>query len=198
MSKEYSYSLSGELMTLLEQEFPIDRLVAAYKEALGHPAGSVEGEIDKKIFGSFGRNLADRLCQVESGYRDRNAEVLYMVARKTGHSFPSIQQRLLEMAYLGVMNENNMRFQEISFKRLAYEISFCMLNQQLAEKIGPEVADRIPCRHLCIELNERICKNTGVGDVVGVDMPSKISDEEGRCIFASELTLEEQLKLSGR
>lgn len=198
MSKTYSYSLSDELMTLLEQEFPIEKLITRYKEALENSGGTGEKEVDKELFGTFGRNLADRLCELEPGYRDRNAEIVYMVAQKTGHLFPSIQQRLLEMAYLGIMNENKIQFEEISFKRLAYEVDFCVLNRQLAEEVGPEVAGMIPCRHLCMELCKKICENTDVGNVVGVNMPSKISDEKGRCVFSAELTLEEQLRMSGR
>jgi len=198
MSKKHSYSLSPELVALLEQEFPIEPLAIQYKEALESSGGTAEEKVDKELFGTFGRNLADRLCEVESDYRDRNAETVYMVAQKTGHPFPSIQQRLLEMAYLSIMNENNIRFQEISFKRLAYEVSFCELNQQLAEVIGPEVANRIPCRHLCMEFCKKICENTDMGNVVGVNMSSKISDEKGRCVFSAELTLEEELRMSGR
>ncbi len=198
MSKKHSYSLSPELVALLEKEFPIEPLVTRYKEALESSGGSGEVEVDKELFGTFGRNLADRLCEVESVYRDRNAEIVYMVAQKTGHSFPSIQQRLLETAYLAIMNENNIRFQEISFKRLAFEVGFCILNRQLAEEISPEVANMTPCRHLCMELCKKICENTDVGNMVGVNMPSKISDEKGRCVFSAELTLEEELRMSGR
>lgn len=198
MSKKHSYSLSPELMALLEQEFPIDPLVTRYKEALESSGGTGEEEVDKELFGIFGRNLADRLCEVESDYRDRNAEIVYMVAQKTGHPFPSIQQRLLEMAYLGIMNENKIQFQEISFKRLAYEVDSCVLNRQLTEGISPEVANRIPCQHLCMELGRRIYDNTEVGNVVEVHMPSTISDEKDHCVFSAELTLEEQLRLSGR
>jgi len=198
MSKKYSYSLSAELMELLEQEFPLEPLVTQYKEALESSGGTGEKDVDKEIFGTFGLNLADRLCEVESGYRDRNAEIVYMIAQKTGHPFPSIQQRLLEIAYLATMNENKIQFQEISFKRLAYEVGDCVLNRQLAEEIGPEVAGRVPCRHLCTELNRRICDNTDVGNLIEVHMPSMISDEKGRCVISAELTLEEQLRLSGR
>jgi hypothetical protein len=198
MSKKISYRLSDEFVELLEQEFPIDQLVTRYRGTLEDSEEAMEGDIDKELFGTFGRNLADRLCGLESNYRDRNAEVLYMVAQKTGHPFPSIQQRLLEMAYLAVMNENKIRFQEISFKRLAYEVSSCILNQQLAEETGPEVAGRIPCRHLCMELNKRVCENTDIGNVVEVKMPSKISDEKGCCVFSTEMILEEELRLSGR
>ena len=197
MSKKCSYGLSPELVALLEKEFPIDPLVMRYKKALESPEDYAEGKVDKELFGTFGRNLADRICELESEYRDRNAEVLYMVAQKTGHPFPSIQQRLLEMAYLSIMNENNIRFQEISFKRLAFEVSFCELNQQLTEAIGPEVAHMIPCRHLCMELCKKIYGNTDVGNVVDVNMPSKMSDEKGSCVFSAELTLEEQLRMSG-
>ena len=73
MSKKYSYSLSPELMALLEQEIPVSQLVARYKEALESSGGTGEEEIDKELFGTFGRNLADRLCELESDYRDRNA-----------------------------------------------------------------------------------------------------------------------------
>ena len=198
MSKKHSYSLNPELVALLEKEFPIEPLVTRYKEALESSGGTGEEEVAKDLFGTFGRNLADRLCEVESDYRDRNAEIVYMVAKKTGHSFPSIQQRLLEMAYLAIMNENKIQFQEISFKRLAFEVGFCMLNRQLAEEISPEVANKIPCRHLCMELNRRICDNTEVGNVIEVHMPESISDEKDRCVFSAELILEEQLKLSGR
>jgi hypothetical protein len=198
MSKKYSYRLSDELMALLEQEFPIEPAIIRYREALENSEGAVEEDVDRELFGAFGRNLADRLCEVESGYRDRNAEVLYMVAQKTGHPFPSIQQRLLEIAYLAIMNENEIQFQEISFRRLTHEVGFCVLNKQLAEEVGPEVASRVPCRHLCVELSRRICENTELGNVIEVYMPSRISDEKARCVISAELTLEEQLRLSGK
>ena len=123
MSKKYSFSLNDELIGLLENEFPIGPLLKNYKEALGESKGASQDDLDREIFGTFGKNLADRLCGVEGKYRDRSADVIYMVAEKTGHPFPSIQQRLIEIAQLAVMNENKTGFKEISFKRLAYEVS---------------------------------------------------------------------------
>jgi len=198
MNKKISYKLSDELMEILEQEFLIDQLVIQYKKALENSKDTKKGDIDKNIFGTFGWKLAERLCGLESGYRDRSAEILYKVAKQTGHNFPSIQQRLVEMAYLAVMNKNKLRFQEISFKRLAYEVNFCELNKKLTEEINPEVAGTIPCSYLCMELNQIICENTDIKDVAKVNMPSKISDEKGCCVFSTEIILEEQLRLSGR
>jgi hypothetical protein len=198
MNKKYSYRLSDEMMKLLEQEFPIDKLATRYNESLKDQEGASKNDFDKEIFGTFGRKLADRLCEIESNYRDRSAEVLYRVAEETGHYFPSIQQRLLEVAYLAIMNENKIRFREISFKRLAYEVGNCLLHRHLVEVTGHEVSDREPCRHLCMELNRKICENTDVGDVVGLHMHSKSSAERDGCVFSIEMTLEEQLKMSGR
>jgi hypothetical protein len=196
MSKKYSYSLKGELMEMLEKEFSLASLVSSYQEVFESGDKSNGEEINERIFGDFGRRLADRICEVEGQYRDRSAEVVYMIAEKTGHSFPSIQQRLLEIAILAVMNENKTRFQEVSFKRLAYEVSRCVVNQALEKTLGKQISDSVPCRHLCLQFYEGICDNTGVGDMVNVHMPSKISDENGRCIFSAELTLEQKLKLS--
>jgi hypothetical protein len=196
MSKKYSYSLNQELMEMLESEFPLTKLVNSYKEALDRADEADQNEIDEMVFGTFGRMLADRICEVEGQYRDRGAEVIYMIAEKTGHTFPSIQQRLLEIALLAVMNENKIGFHEVSFKRLAYEVKRCVMNQALERALGKETSDKVPCRHLCLQFYERICENTGLGDMVNVHMPSKISDENGRCIFSAELTLEERLRLS--
>ena len=102
------------------------------------------------------------------------------------------------MAYLGIMNENKIRFKEISFKRLAYEVDSCVLKRQLAEGIGPEVANRIPCHHLCMELGRRVLDITEVGNVVEMHMPSMLSDEKDHCVFSADMTLEEQLKMSGK
>ena len=196
MSKKYSYSLNDELVGLLEKEFPTVKLVKSYQEVLGESKEAPQDDVNMKVFGTFGRKLADRLCEVEEKYRDRSADVIYMVAEKTGHAFPSIQQRLIEIAQLAVMNENKTVFQEISFKRLAYEVRSCVVNQAMEQLLGKEVADRVPCRYLCLELYRGICKNTGVGNVVEVHMPEQISGETGRCLFSAELTLEEKLRLS--
>ena len=196
MSKKYSYSLNQELMEMLENEFSVETLLNSYKAALDRADEADQNEIDEMVFGTFGRRLADRICEVEGQYRDRGAEVVYMIAEKTGHPFPSVQQRLLEIALLAVMNENKTRYHEVSFKRLAYEVSRCVINQALEKALGKERSDGVPCRHLCLQFYERICENTGVADMVNVHMPSKISEENGQCIFSAELTLEEKLRLS--
>lgn len=196
MSDKKSYQLSDELVDLLENEFQIKPLVDEYKDAVkGLGQGSRE-ELDKKVFGAFGRGLADRICAIESNYRDASADLIYKIAEQTGHPFPSIQQRLIEISLLATMNANRTRFHEVSFKRLSYEVSKCVVYETLQQNIDKETADQVPCRYLCLSLNNGICENTAVAEMVTVNMPTKISDENGCCIFSTELKLEEQLKLS--
>ena len=196
MSEKKSFRLSDEIVGLLEAEFQINPLVDDYKEAAKGVGQGQREELDKNIFGVFGRRIADRICAIEDKYRDASADLIYKIAEQTGHQFPSIQQRLIEISLLAVMNANRTRFHEISFKRLSYEVSKCVVYDALLQGIDKETADQVPCRHLCLNLNSGICENTGVAEIVGVNMPTKISDENGCCIFSTELKLEEQLKLS--
>ena len=195
MSAKYSYRLSDEFVQLLANEFPISSLVENYKKAVENTDDGILEDIEKEVFGTFGRNLADRICEVEENYRDRNAEIIYKIADQTGHPFPSIQQRLIEIAILALMIENKTQFSEISYKRLAYKVSKCVLHDALTEALGKEVADKVPCKYFCIEMYKGICENTGVKDVTEVTMQGMISDEKGACVFSGELTLEEKIRL---
>ena len=195
MSAKYSYRLSDEFVQLLATEFPISSLVENYKKAVESADDGKTEDIDLEIFGTFGRTLADRICEVEKNYRDRNAEIIYKIADQTGHPFPSIQQRLIEIAILALMLENKTQFTEISYKRLAYKVTKCILHDALTESLGKEIADNIPCKHFCLEMYKGICENTGVKDVTEVTMQGSISDEKGGCIFSGELTLEEKIRL---
>ena len=196
MSAKYSYRLNDEFVQLLETEFPISSLVEKYKTVAENPDNRSIEEIEKEVYGTFGRNLADRICEIEEKYRDRNAEIVYKIADQTGHPFPSIQQRLIEIAMLALMLENKTRFTEISYKRLAYTVNKCALHDALTESLGKEVADKVPCRHFCLEMYKGICENTGVKDVTEITMQGKISDEKGACVFSGELTLEEKIRLA--
>jgi hypothetical protein len=183
MNKKYSYSLNSEMMEQLEREFQISPLIENYKNALEKMNESRAEKIEVEIFGSFGRNLADRVCELEPKYRDRSGQVAHMIAEQTGQSFPSIQQGPLEIGILAVMNANKWGFDEVSYKRLAFRVRKCVVNMALEKALGKEEADRVPCRHLCLAFYRGVCEKTGAGDSVSVDMPSKISDQSGYCLF---------------
>lgn len=196
MSEKYSYSLSSELMELLEAEFPISSLIEDCRKALREASPEQKEKIDEEIFGAFGLQIALRILELEGKYRDRSAELIYLVAEQTGHLFCSIQQRLLEIGMLAVTNENRWKYKEVSYKRLAYEVSKCIVYEALKELLGKEVADKVPCRHFCLGFIRGICEGTGIGDSVTIQMPSKISDETGHCLFDIDYRFQEKGKAS--
>ena len=183
MNEKVGYGLNHEFMELLEDEFQIGQLIESYQGALEGGSETAKERVAEKIFGTFGRNLAERILQLEGKYRDRTALVAYQIADQTGHPFPAYQQRPLEIGMLAVMNANRWAYDEISHKRLAYEVSTCVVNQALVRALGRSSADAVPCRHLCLGFYEAICTQTGIQDRVTIHMTSKISDETGRCAF---------------
>jgi len=183
VNKKVSYGLNKEFMGLLENEFQIGPLIESYQKALEGASETGRDTVAEEIFGTFGRNLGERILQMEGEYRDQTARVAYRIADQTGHPFPAYQQTPLEIGLLAVMNANKWAYEEISYKRLAYEVSICVLNQALIRALPRSMADAVPCRYLCLGFYEAICKNTGIWDRVTINMTSKISDEKSRCAF---------------
>jgi hypothetical protein len=186
-AKKYSYRLSGELMTILESEFPIEPLVEKFAEAANKTDAKNLLRIGEEIFGAYGRNLSDRLGELEVSYRDRSAELIYEVAEQTGHFFPSPQQRLLEISLLAVFPEAKWSYDEISYKRLAYMVKRCPVHQSILEKMGKDTADQVPCRTFCLELYTGLCRSTNVLDTVEIKMLHQISEDFGKCVFEAKL-----------
>jgi hypothetical protein len=183
MSKKISYALSEEFMNLLESEFQKGPLIEQYKQLTEGADDVRQDAVAREVFGAFGRELAKRIFEEEAKYRDRTAEVAYMIAEKTGHPFPAYQQRPLEIGLLAVMNESKWTYDETSYKRLAYRVTRCVIHQALEKSMGKGVADEVPCRHFCLGFYDEICKKSGVAESATVRMPSKISDEGGHCHF---------------
>jgi len=196
MSEKYSYSLSRELMELLDGEFPVPPLMEAYRKVLRESSHEQKEKIDEEIFGTFGLRLALRILELEGKYRDRSAELIYLVAEQTDHPFCSVQQRLLEIGMLAVMNENKWKYKEVSYKRLAYEVSKCVVYDAMREMLDKEIADQVPCRHLCLRFLRGICEGTGIGDSMTLEMPSKISDKAGFCLFGIGYRFQEKGNIS--
>jgi hypothetical protein len=183
MNKMISYGLSGELMSLLEEQFQIGPLIDQYQKRSEGVGEARQDALASEVFGGFGRRLAKRIFEEEAKYRDRSAEVAHMIAERTGQPFPAYQQRPLEIGLLAVMNENRWTYDEISHKRLAYMVTRCVIHEALEKSLGKAVADEVPCRHLCLGFYHEICKQSGVSDSVTIQMPSKISDKGGHCAF---------------
>ena len=178
--KALKFFIDESLFDTLEKEFAINEIAGKYAKAIEGRSEKEADEIGEKMFKEYGINLANRLLELEANYRDRNAEMIYEVAEKTGHRFPSIPQRLLEIALLSVRVEDKWHWEEISYKRLAYFVTSCSMNKALIEAVGEKIANRLPCRHYCISQSEQIYKKLGMD--VGVRMTAELPKDK-RCKF---------------
>jgi hypothetical protein len=157
MAVEYKYGLAEELVAILDREFNIKSLVADYAASIQGKPEEEKERIAQEVFGSYGRNLARRLLELEGGYRDRNAELIYQVAQTTGLIFPSVPQRLLEIAMLSSRPEDDWEYVETSHKRLAYRVKSCSINQALGDE-----ATALPCKHACLEFFHSLFQGLGI------------------------------------
>ncbi|OGW57471.1 MAG: hypothetical protein A2Z09_00015 [Nitrospirae bacterium RBG_16_43_8] len=178
--KSLKYFIDESLFTTLETEFGVEETAKKYAGAISGKSEKEAEEIGEKFFKDYGINFARRIMELEGNYRDRSAEMIYEVAKKTGHDFPSIAQRLLEIAILSVRVSDKWRWQEISFKRLAYSVTSCGMNKELIAAVGQKIANKLPCRHYCLSLSEELYKI--LKQDVGVRMTAELP-KDGRCQF---------------
>ena len=150
MSSKYKYNIDSEFLDILDKEFDIKDPVERYASEAGGKEDYDKDEIAKRVFGDYGRNLAKRILELEGKYRDRVGEVIYNVAAKTGHVFPSVPQRFLEISFLGPRSDDEWTYKEISHKKLIHIIKYCAINQLLKKVMGEKEANILPCRYVDI------------------------------------------------
>ncbi|RMF96120.1 MAG: hypothetical protein D6734_04345 [Candidatus Schekmanbacteria bacterium] len=174
------YFIDEDYFESVNQAFPVSEVVKKFAEAVKGKSPEEADEAGKKIFEEYASALAKHILQTEKDVRDRTAELIYEVAEKTGHHFPSIPQRLIEMALLSTRLEDKWRWVCISYKRLAYSVKKCTVYDALVEAVGKEIADTLPCRHYCIALSETFYKELNMD--VGVKMKAALPTD-GHCQF---------------
>jgi len=179
---KYAFGIPDEFLDILEKEFSIKAVVGKYEE---DAKGKVnKGDIAQKVFGDYGRNLADRIIELEGNFRDNTAKVIYEVAAKTGHVFPSVPQRLLEIGFNALRPFDEWKYREVSHKSLVIEVKDCTINKGLKEEIGEGEAKQIPCRSLCLGFSDELFKKLGLK--VELSM-TKSRPVEGCCCFRADL-----------
>jgi len=148
MHSNYKYYIEPEFLNLLEQEFDIKSLIEKYASEMKDKGDNERDEIAQRIFGTYGNNLAKRILELDGKYKDRIGEVINQVATKTGHIFPSVPQRLLEISFLGPRSDDEWSYKEVSHKHLTYLVKYCAINQALKAAMGEKEANLLPCRYV--------------------------------------------------
>ncbi|MDP2952983.1 MAG: hypothetical protein Q8O76_06685 [Chloroflexota bacterium] len=185
-----SYDLNEEMLRILAQEFRpavvVDQFTATLK-------GSRPGDVEKvaaQVFGDFGKRWMKRSLELGEQFPDATYETLKQIMEKTGTGrFPMVPQRIVEIAYLGVLSLLYIKVVQNNGQRLAYRIPQCDIYQALTQKgtdvggvLSPSKEGRLPCRHACLAALDTLFKE--------LNMPAKIEMEaqmpqQGFCQFAA-------------
>lgn len=179
-SKGLKYFIDETYFQSLDDEFGVKKIAEKFANAIKGKSEKEIEEIGKQVFDEYGKSLAKRILETEADNRDRTAEQIYEVAKKTGHIFPNVPQRMIEIGILATRVEDKWRWGEISFKRLSYAVTKCTMNQALIEAVGEKIANTLPCRHYCTALSETIYQ--GLNLDVGVRMVAELPKDK-KCQF---------------
>ena len=182
MTPNRKYFLEPEMLDILEKEFSVEALVSKYTSEMSGKKDNERDEIAQRVFGTYGKNLAKRILEIEGKYRDRVGEIIYEVAEKTGHLFPSAPQRLLEISFLGPRSDDEWNYKEISHKKIIHLVTHCSIYEALKDSMGEKEANLLPCRYA------DIATSSGIYEGLNLNVLFKMTGEmpkEGFCRFSA-------------
>ena len=174
------YFIDESYFESIDNAFPVKSVISKFAEVAKGKSPEEADSAGKKMFEEYAANLAKHVLETEEGNRDRTAELIYEIAAQTGHYFPNVPQRLIEIVLLSTRLEDKWKWASVSFKRLSYSVKKCSVYEALVEAVGKEIADVLPCRHYCIALSEALYK--GLNLDVGVKMKAALP-KDGNCQF---------------
>jgi len=176
--KGYEFNLSNDMLDLLSQEYGAEHLI-----------GKIKGETNIEGVGTicrqYGVDLMRRALELGEKYPERTYEVIKEASAQTGvGNFPHIAQRFLEIAYLGLLPIKALRVPVSHCSKITYAVDQCAVFELNREKNGPEIANAMPCKHLCLALLETL---TGELSLPTERRADTLMASDGSCRFTIEL-----------
>lgn len=122
--KEYPYDMPKELIALVMGQFPPERWVKS------------EGESDEEFLKRMAKAFTEFLMEKADAdeYRDRTGEMIELVAKQTGISFPHRFERYLELGVLSLRPRDPWKITQATTKVLKLRSYNCSLAKLLAER----------------------------------------------------------------
>lgn len=144
----YQYDIPRHLVEEMSAVFNFDKV-----------ADNLRNSKDKgAILRDYGFKVVKELVPLEKKHRDRTAEMIDMVAAKTGIYFPHVFQRYLEVFYNSVMPKNRYQVDVSTVREIKTEVSECTFKKHLTEAgISEDV-----CREFCRSVVEGIGRSLGM------------------------------------
>ncbi|MHB1651712.1 MAG: hypothetical protein ACYCVD_04435 [Desulfitobacteriaceae bacterium] len=143
--EEYPYDMPRELIEVILAKFPLESWV------------KVEDESDEVFLTRQGQEFMNFLMeQADSNtYRDRTAEMIELVAKQTGVSFPHRFERYVELAILSLRPRDAWTVTEATTRALKIRSFNCSLQKQLGQR---GIND---CKNFCLASSAVIAGKIG-------------------------------------
>lgn len=168
---EYDYDLAEAILEAMEP-YRAEGII----NMAGGNSGVGPGPVEFRNAG-----LKAGMAAVDAGdkHRDRTAEMIEMVAEKTGMKFPSIVQRYLEIWILCTGLSAKWQIMQVNPAGFVYEVKQCTLKERAGIDL-PQSGDP-PCAGYCLGALE------AMADKVGIDLAVKresLDQAKGLCRFS--------------
>lgn len=185
--KGYSFELHEDMLSLIEKEFSPQEIAARMAATVeGKPASEIT-EIGRQIFEEYGNLWGKRVLDLGESYMDRTYEILKEAVDETGSpAFPLIPQRFIEIAYLSTQRISTLPIVENNISRFIFRIENCRTYQAIMDQCGRDTAERLTCRHGCLNLCAGIMKGLNI-EGIEADM-SATTPVDGHCRFVLKNT----------
>ena len=187
---KYSRPIKDRLLTLEEPGKPlkfdaerglVDEVMAQcdIKALVESLKGKSETEAEQALK-DFGKRLMELTIDLgDAKYMDRTGEMLEIVAKQTGISFPHRFERYVELATLASRPTDRWNIAKATIKELVFQVSSCGVAKAMAE------ADLVlPCKAMCLASFDAAAAKTG--DKLNVEI-TKTMAKDGMCEFTFSL-----------
>jgi len=166
----YSFELSEDWLSLMAEEFDMDKAAADFAQAIASKGKEEVETIGREFFERYGTNLMKRSLQLGEEYMDRTYEILKAACDKTeGYlTWPLIPQRFIEAAILSTQDILVIPVIQNNHDCLQFRVEDCKMYAALKEKCGEEVAASLPCGYGCLALIQTAFSNLDLGAITSM------------------------------
>ncbi|MBS7249314.1 MAG: hypothetical protein KIH08_01780 [Candidatus Freyarchaeota archaeon] len=145
----YDYYIADEVLKALGEEFSLEKTIREFASKIRESGGDPlkRGE---QFFGEYGERAMKRAIELGDKYLDRQGEILKQVAQKTGHIFPHIPQRYLEIMIMGTRPTAKFYVYGNNTQTIDFALPKCPGYELLKQSLDQKTAEELPCRHACL------------------------------------------------
>jgi len=176
----YDYYFSDALLSRFARDFKMDGAINRFISSVKEKKTNQIEDIAKQVLGEYSQKLSSSLVKSEKDLLDRTGEIMYQVAEKTGARFPSIPQRLMELAFMSTRPQDRLLISIATTKELLLRVAPCVAYSELKKNLGEEKARSIPCKYGCIAYSRALFDELKIPVKPGIK--AKMS-EKGYCEF---------------